>query len=866
MQARYRVMLLILGGFFVTNALFAQSGQATFFTAQLTAAQATNEVDSDAMGTAALALTDEGLRFFVTVDGLTGPIADAHFHLAPMGVPGGVIRGIMAEFDGNTASGIWTSADDQPLTEEMIDELLAGNLYLNIHTEMYGAGEIRGQVLPTSGTALTGTLTPAQAGPEIASEGTGTASVQLTDAGVLYYLTIDNLTGPIANAHFHEAPIGENGDVVRGILDSFDGNTAFGLWTRNDAEPLTDELIVTLLEGGLYFNIHTMAYGGGEIRGQLLPSSGWGFHAALDSEQVVEEVDSDGMGTGTFTLTEAGLLYQVTVDGLTGPIANAHFHRAPAGENGDVVHGILDSFDGNTASGLWTPNDDEPLTDELIADLIAGNLYVNIHTDAYGQGEIRGQVLLREGTEFTARLDPLEETAEVESDGAGTAALSLTDDGLAFRVTVNGLTGPITNAHFHRADIGESAGTVRGIFDEFVGNTSSGIWTGSDEEPLTAELLAALFRGELYLNVHTEMFGAGEIRGQVLPSEGTGMRAFLTNEQAGVMEQEGSGTAALTLTDHGLIYDITVTGLTGPIIDAHFHRGAAGVPGGVVHGIFDNFSGNTAAGVWDATGSQPLTAETIQALVNGELYLNVHTDANPAGEIRGQVVLSSGIGAAVQLDPQQTNNTVESDGSGTASLTLSQSGVAYALTATGLTGPIIDAHFHRAPAGENGGVVHGIFDNFTGNTAAGLWTPNDDEPLTDELTVDLITGNIYLNLHTEAYGGGEIRGQVRPGDVVATSVEPLSGETPTEFSLEQNYPNPFNPATTIEFSLTTAGQAELAVFDVLGRKVVTLVDEAMPAGTYRVRFDGEGLPSGLYVYRLTAGDQSILARSMLLAK
>ncbi|MCH8960643.1 MAG: CHRD domain-containing protein, partial [Bacteroidetes bacterium] len=106
----------------------------TFFTARLTAAQETHEVTSEATGTAALALTAEGVRFFVTVDGLSGDIAAAHFHNAAAGEDGMVVRGILDDFNGNTASGLWTASDAEPLTDELIQDLLAGNLYLNIHT------------------------------------------------------------------------------------------------------------------------------------------------------------------------------------------------------------------------------------------------------------------------------------------------------------------------------------------------------------------------------------------------------------------------------------------------------------------------------------------------------------------------------------------------------------------------------------------------------------------------------------------------------------------------------------------------------------------------------------------------------------
>ncbi|MCK5573675.1 MAG: T9SS type A sorting domain-containing protein, partial [Bacteroidetes bacterium] len=84
----------------------------------------------------------------------------------------------------------------------------------------------------------------------------------------------------------------------------------------------------------------------------------------------------------------------------------------------------------------------------------------------------------------------------------------------------------------------------------------------------------------------------------------------------------------------------------------------------------------------------------------------------------------------------------------------------------------------------------------------------------------------------------------------------------------QNYPNPFNPATTIPFDLPVTSHVHLGVFDLLGREVITLVDEVLAPGSYRVRLDARrsgGLASGVYVYRVRAG-ASVLQRKMLLLK
>ena len=89
-------------------------------------------------------------------------------------------------------------------------------------------------------------------------------------------------------------------------------------------------------------------------------------------------------------------------------------------------------------------------------------------------------------------------------------------------------------------------------------------------------------------------------------------------------------------------------------------------------------------------------------------------------------------------------------------------------------------------------------------------------------------------------------------------------QVPTVYSLEQNYPNPFNPSTTIRYSIPKDGKVALEVYNLLGQKVVTLVDREQKAGTYQTMFDAHGLSSGVYVYILRQGDYTATKKLVLL--
>ncbi len=134
-------------------------------------------------------------------------------------------------------------------------------------------------------------------------------------------------------------------------------------------------------------------------------------------------------------------------------------------------------------------------------------------------------------------------------------------------------------------------------------------------------------------------------------------------------------------------------------------------------------------------------------------------------------------------------------------------------------------------------------------------------------------GPLYIGAQDE--GGPYFNGQIDHIDIfnyappnlyVATSIDDRSRTTlPRRVALDKNYPNPFNPSTNITYTLPRATETTLAVYNLLGRRVATLVDETQKAGTHSVEFDASNLSSGVYIYRLMT-DEANLSRKMMLLK
>ena len=89
-----------------------------------------------------------------------------------------------------------------------------------------------------------------------------------------------------------------------------------------------------------------------------------------------------------------------------------------------------------------------------------------------------------------------------------------------------------------------------------------------------------------------------------------------------------------------------------------------------------------------------------------------------------------------------------------------------------------------------------------------------------------------------------------------TGILQMTPDVPVEFSLSQNYPNPFNPSTRIAFTIPAEKFVKLTIFDITGREVAALVNGTVKPGSYSIEWNGSNAASGIYFYRLSAGDQS----------
>ena len=444
---------------------------------------------------------------------------------------------------------------------------------------------------------------------------------------------------------------------------------------------------------------------------------------------------------------------------------------------------------------------------------------------------------------FTADLAGTNETPAVNTPakGVGIFLLNAAKNQLTYRITVAGLSGANNGSHFHKASAGSNGNVVRDITSSYTGETAVGSWN------VTSAEATDLLNGKIYVNVHTSLHAAGEIRGQLdlVPDF---ISTFSGDQEVPPVATPGTGIGFYYLDRTLLALDffVILDSINSEITGAHLHKAPRGQNGSIVFDFTNTILFPIGGDVW-----QNLTQRDVNDLNAGSFYANIHSKDFSSGEIRGQIQPIQTYQAS--LDGAQENPPVTTAGRGTGVFHFDEQirELSFQIVVSGLSGAITNAHIHNAPLGSNGNVVVDIKPVLVGNVAYGTWAN-----MPAQMMQELRAGKLYVNFHTAANSGGEIRGQILPVLGAPTSVN--DAHHPMDISLEQNHPNPFRTNSSIAFRLPETNLVTLDVFNALGKKVTTLIDqEEMMDGKHVIEIQSDQLPAGNYFYRLNAGKKTI---------
>jgi CHRD domain/Secretion system C-terminal sorting domain len=350
----------------------------------------------------------------------------------------------------------------------------------------------------------------------------------------------------------------------------------------------------------------------------------------------------------------------------------------------------------------------------------------------------------------TAQLNGSQEApTPVVTKGKGLMIMTIEENGtMVINAVFDSLSGSITGCHFHKGIKGVSGGVVQNLLTGIKNNRLYITLTAAQ----AALLLPAILKDSIYLNVHTAANSGGEIRGQLRVERATHYTSrMLGSKQIPAVTTTAFGAASFFLSQNNtkLEYKIVVNGLSGAITVAHLHYGAANRSGNPAFTLTG--TGNVLTGVLD------VTAAFIDSLTAGNVYANIHTAANPTGEIRGQMDKNEiGIGFDALMDGSQEVPAVITTARAivVGSIHHNLDSVTFGILGSGLTPTV--AHIHGGLVTGTGGVilnpgaVNATIPNFYSATLA--ITPAD--------ITKILRGDSYGNMHTATNTGGEVRGQI----------------------------------------------------------------------------------------------------------
>ncbi|MBM3845192.1 MAG: CHRD domain-containing protein [Verrucomicrobia bacterium] len=472
----------------------------------------------------------------------------------------------------------------------------------------------------------------------VTTDAAGSGLLRIEADSLVFDVRTTGLGGRVAAAHIHgpaaidelAPPLFDLEPFAVGVLNNI-GAVAGTL-------PLTPEQKLALVNGNTYVNFHTPENPRGEVRGQIAPAVMQAVLLGLNERP--EPVVTDGSGVASLRLVGNQLSFNLSYFNLSAAAVAAHIHGPAERDTTGGVMITLDPYCVGKAGTRGAYAGTVMLNPAQLAAVIAGKTYFNIHTPDHPRGEIRGQILPHVTTiPFSVAMGgDAERPAPVQTAGKGLGLLGMEDGKLMVNVAYAGLSGPATAAHIHGS--GRSTNTANPMIDlasiGWADGTQGGFFGLLS---ITNPTHLSNFRGGVtYLNVHTAANVPGEIRGQIIPMVLKSSLASSNEVDRPPLPSTATGRATVFIAHANLHFHLSYSGLTSAASAAHIHGPATAIRNAPPIWDLDVFRGDGAGQAGSYAGTIDAALTPLGWISDLAGYFNIHTQGNPAGEIRGQII------------------------------------------------------------------------------------------------------------------------------------------------------------------------------------------------------------------------------------
>lgn len=448
----------------------------------------------------------------------------------------------------------------------------------------------------------------------------------------LYFnLAVGNVGNTLSSVHIQAGPAGSDGPS----LVIFDSTIVDNKLNATITDSTLSTLLPLLISEDLYVNVYDNTNpAAGSARGQIKLERDFGFFANPDTAQEVPVTSGGAIASANFKLdqTEDSLTVKVVCSGLSGPITGIHLHQGIVGENGPVILDLSPLVEEGSRidSIIEIP---EELEGDLAALVKSGRVYLNIHTAAFPNGEIRGQA--KSSTDlyfdFYASNDNLAapQTSASNIAAAGHAYINSTFDTLRYFAVyeIDSLSSnPVITAFTTNGAPTKTLTPENGII--------SGVWTSTDATPLTIISINALLQDQVGFTMNTLFNPAGEMSGTL----NRAMRdAYVfdldTNQVVDTLNLEkrplGAGMISVNTRGTHAHYMMAYDSLSSDVSSAPLYLGVAGERGPLILGL-DRVNGGAFGYLRSNDGFNPTVTAQMQA---DSVYIAVGTLNHPVAEL-----------------------------------------------------------------------------------------------------------------------------------------------------------------------------------------------------------------------------------------
>ncbi len=649
-------------------------------------------------------------------------------------------------------------------------------------------------VVKVDTTVFVANLSGRNEGNPVATLANGAVTATLIGDTLIVSGSFSGLTDSVATnvsggAHLHLGYAGQNGGIQIVLVLTPGANPFSGSFDPlKNKFKLTAAQLTAINNRQLYANVHSKRYPSGEIRGQLLKRAAAFYGANLFGSYENPVVMTQASGAIAIELRDTQIVVTGSFNRLEGDFAadvsgGAHIHLGYAGQNGAIQIPLKATANADLRGGIFeAANNTITLTASQLAALNSRRLYANVHSAKARSGEIRGQIVSgNTRAVFRAHLSGSNESPAINTLATGMVIVEVVDTGnVIVSGSYNGLESDLAanvrgGAHIHRGLAGENGGILTEVT-----LTPTDLRSGALNGSLNALKIASvevqrLFNRGCYFNVHSATFTGGEIRGQLLPEKPVNFSAYLSSIfEVPEAVSRGLGAVKAELLGTELVISGTFRGLSSAVATdvaggSHVHLGYAGATGGIQFGLKPTIDANGLGGRYEAKDNTfTLTADQVTQLKNRQLYVNIHTATQRSGELRSQLLPEATMYLVAPLSGASEQPVVSTSGTGMGILEIAGTNGTFTGAFAGLSADFAadvagGAHIHRGLAGSNGGIVRALKATTLADNRSGFFAAADNSATMTAGFIDSLRKRLnYANIHTAAFRGGEVRGQILP--------------------------------------------------------------------------------------------------------